>query len=190
MVQVLDGNHGEYIVIDCRFPYEYNGGHIKGAVNICQPDPMEKFFVNQQGHPESPISPQSPLAGLNERVRDMLLNDSKNICIIFHCEFSQHRAPKMYRYLRELDRKVHEDTYPQLYYPNIYVLEGGYRGFYEYLNSQTELCHDQRAKYCAPFGYIPMDTKDYQQELNINWKVMKDAWKQKKKRRGKSFLKR
>lgn len=28
----IDG--GSFIIIDCRFPYEYNGGHIIGAINL------------------------------------------------------------------------------------------------------------------------------------------------------------
>ena len=36
----------------------------------------------------------------------------------------------MYRTLRELDRKVHANFYPQLFFPEIYLLEGGYKEFY------------------------------------------------------------
>lgn len=179
MIDVLDGKFGDYIVVDCRFPYEYNGGHIKDAINVFEPDPLERFFVEQFDCPESPVSPQSPLFNVSERLRQILFKDSKNICIIFHCEFSQHRAPKMYRFLRELDRKVHEETYPELYYPNIYVLEGGYRGFFEHLAHRENV---DKAKYCVPDNYIPMDDKDYQQELQANWKLMKCGWSKRKRK--------
>ena len=36
------------------------------------------------------------------------------------------------RYLRSEDRSIHEHAYPQLYYPEIYLLEGGYKAFYEH----------------------------------------------------------
>ena len=51
--------------------------------------------------------------------------------LIFHCEFSSERGPKMYRFLREQDRELNKDSYPKLNYPEVYVLEGGYKAFYE-----------------------------------------------------------
>jgi len=29
------------LIIDCRFDYEYNGGHIEGAINLNTPEQME-----------------------------------------------------------------------------------------------------------------------------------------------------
>jgi hypothetical protein len=42
------------------------------------------------------------------------------------------------RYFRSEDRNIHERSYPQLHYPEIYLLEGGYKGFYEY--SKVRIC--------------------------------------------------
>lgn len=50
--------------------------------------------------------------------------------LIFHCEFSQQRGPRVLRTLRNLDRKLNMDRYPGLFYPYIYVLEGGYHKFH------------------------------------------------------------
>ena len=36
------------------------------------------------------------------------------------------------RYFRSEDRSIHERSYPELHYPEIYLLEGGYKTFYEY----------------------------------------------------------
>lgn len=30
--------HTHYIIIDCRFEYEYEGGHINGAINLNDPN--------------------------------------------------------------------------------------------------------------------------------------------------------
>lgn len=54
--------------------------------------------------------------------------------IIFHCEFSQKRGPKMYRYFKKKDREFHESTgrNGMLTYPHVYLLEGGYSRFVKF----------------------------------------------------------
>ena len=79
-----------YLIIDCRFDYEYNGGHIKNALNFSSPEHMESFFFTDA-----------------YRIAKLM----KTI-VIFHCEFSQHRGPKMYRSLRAIDRELHMQFYP------------------------------------------------------------------------------
>ena len=71
MVDVLDGRFGEHydqsLVIDCRFEYEYKGGHINGAINFNNKEELAtKLF-------------DSPSA--------------QRTLLIFHCEYSAHRAP-------------------------------------------------------------------------------------------------
>lgn len=68
----------EIHVIDCRFNYEYQGGHIKNALNVTDPAILEeKFFKNL-------ISSKTEFDERNEMS-----------IIVFHCEFSQKRGPKM-----------------------------------------------------------------------------------------------
>ena len=74
MVEVLDGKYGQRydrsVVIDCRFEYEYDGGHIEGAINVNDKDQLaDQLF-------EGPAKEKTLL--------------------IFHCEYSAHRAPIMY----------------------------------------------------------------------------------------------
>src|SRR5258706_7944012 len=45
--------------------------------------------------------------------------------LIFHCEYSAHRAPIMARFVRKQDRTVNVEHYPNLTYPEIYILDGG-----------------------------------------------------------------
>ena len=50
------------------------------------------------------------------------------------------------RYFRSEDRNIHEKSYPELYYPEIYLLEGGYKAFYEY----SKVRHDDFSKIHSP----------------------------------------
>ncbi|KAM9211268.1 M-phase inducer phosphatase 2-like [Leptosomus discolor] len=111
MVAVLTGQFSSLIescvIVDCRYPYEYEGGHIKGAVNLPLEQDVEEFLLKQ------PIVP---------------FDASKRVIVIFHCEFSSERGPRMCRFIREKDRACNE--YPHLHYPELYVLKGGYREFF------------------------------------------------------------
>lgn len=95
----------EHYIIDCRFPYEYDGGHINTALNLTENE-IKKMFIDM---------PQS----------------GKKVAIIFHCEFSSQRAPRCLRFLRELDRKLNIAEYPKLSYPDVYVIEGGFKHFFQ-----------------------------------------------------------
>ena len=73
MVDVLDGKYGQCyersLIVDCRFEYEYEGGHIDGAVNYNNKDEIAKRLF------------EDPSMG--------------NTLLIFHCEYSVHRAPEV-----------------------------------------------------------------------------------------------
>ncbi|NXR95229.1 MPIP2 phosphatase, partial [Hypocryptadius cinnamomeus] len=135
LAAVLSGHYSSFIgcsvVVDCRYPYEYEGGHVKGAVNLPLQRDVEEFLL------EGPITPQ---------------DTGKRVILIFHCEFSVERGPKMCKFLRERDRSCHE--YPQLHYPELYVLKGGYREFFF-----------QFPGHCEPRGYRPMEHPAFKEEL-------------------------
>ncbi|CAF2449214.1 unnamed protein product [Rotaria sp. Silwood2] len=119
-------------IIDCRYPYEYEGGHIQLAKNLY----TRSQIYNEYFH--------KPLE---------LRDTSKRNIFIFHCEFSSERAPSLLRFFRSEDRNIHERNYPQLHYPEIYLLEGGYKAFYEYSN-----------QFCIPNQYRTMSDVNYQEE--------------------------
>ncbi|XP_063301265.1 M-phase inducer phosphatase 3 isoform X2 [Pelobates fuscus] len=147
--------HGEFnslvekfFVIDCRYPYEYEGGHIKGALNLHLQEEVVGYFLKK------PLVPTM---------------EQKRIILIFHCEFSSERGPKMCRLLREEDRARNE--YPSLYYPELYILRGGYKDFYpEYL------------ELCDPQSYCPMRHQDYREEL-LKFRTKSKSWAGDRKRR-------
>jgi len=116
--------------VDCRFPYEYEGGHIAGAVNVNTWDALESYFLD------------TPRQG--------------KTVVIFHCEYSAHRAPRLFEptlskltnralHLRNRDRHLNMHQYPKLHYPEIYILQGGYSGFFAH--------HKER---CQPQNYVAM----------------------------------
>ncbi|CDQ97747.1 unnamed protein product, partial [Oncorhynchus mykiss] len=97
------------VVIDCRYPYEFEGGHIKGALNLYQEEQVEEYLLR------TPIAPLSP---------------DHRVLLVFHCEFSSERGPGMCRFVRRRDRAMNE--YPNLQYPELYVLKGGYQEFFHH----------------------------------------------------------
>ena len=121
MAELLQGGwkdqYDVLIVVDCRYPYEYEGGCIPNAININDPAKFHaKFF-------------DCPL---------------KRCVIVFHCELSKTRGPKLAAMFRDIDRDKNKDAWPHLDYPDVYVLDGGYRGFYSQF---PDLCHG---------GYVKM----------------------------------
>ncbi|XP_044515831.1 M-phase inducer phosphatase 3 [Gracilinanus agilis] len=131
----------KFYIIDCRYPYEYQGGHIQGALNLYGEEELCNFFLKK------PFVPS---------------DTQKRIIIVFHCEFSSERGPRMCRYLREEDRA--RNKYPALYYPELYILKGGYRDFFlEY------------AELCEPQSYCPMHHQDHKAEL-LRCRSQSKAW--------------
>ncbi|OLN97123.1 M-phase inducer phosphatase [Colletotrichum chlorophyti] len=129
MVDVLDGKFSDKfdqkMVIDCRFEYEYEGGHIDGAVNYNNKELLASQLF------------QHPMQG--------------RTLLIFHCEYSAHRAPMMARHVRSEDRTVNAEHYPRLTYPDVYILEGGYSGFFA----------EHRCR-CYPQSYVEMSDEAHQ----------------------------
>lgn len=74
LIDVLNGDYDhmydEKVIIDCRFEYEYDGGHIEGAVNYCDKEVLAERLFNAS-------------------------SSSSNTLLILHCEYSAHRAPLM-----------------------------------------------------------------------------------------------
>ena len=129
------------VFVDCRYPYEYDGGHIRVPpsladwIDVVHVPPHESqaaldlFFSGGGAHPLPP----------------MRLGQDR-VCIIFHCEFSERRGPDLWRKVRGEDRRraFEKDHYPALYYPEMYVLKSGYKKFFE---TYPDLCEPQ--------GYVP-----------------------------------
>lgn len=127
-LEVIDGNfndqYDQRMVIDCRFEYEFEGGHIDGAVNYND----KELLVSQLFETAIP---------------------GKTL-LIFHCEYSAHRAPIMARYVRKQDRTSNAEHYPRLTYPEVYILDGGYSAFF-----------NEHRERCSPQNYVEMHAKEH-----------------------------
>ncbi|GKZ53980.1 cell division cycle-protein [Aspergillus niger] len=128
LVELLDGKYNDrfdnIMVVDCRFEYEYEGGHISGAVNY-----NDKDFL----------------------AAELFSSPKPRTALVFHCEYSAHRAPIMAKYIRHKDRAYNVDHYPQLSYPDMYILEGGYSAFFA-----------EHRTLCYPQNYVEMSAKEHE----------------------------
>lgn len=84
MNDLLDGRYDSEIssfqVIDCRFDYEYDGGHIPGAININTTSGVEEFLLG---------------AGVQKPKPSVSGDSTQKMILVFHCEFSCKRAPTL-----------------------------------------------------------------------------------------------
>lgn len=146
LVQILDGQYSHYydrhVVIDCRFEYEYDGGHIDGAININSKDRLEELLTDEEGilgngHNNNNMMMRPGKRGGDSRKRTLL---------IFHCEYSAHRGPRMAMHLRNRDRRLNMTNYPHLNFPDVVILQGGYNHFFEQFHTR-----------CYPPQYVEMN---------------------------------
>ncbi len=144
-----------WIIIDARYDYEYSGGHITGAINVNSRLKLADFYKTSTDEaiaaaavaavtaavgeakiaadnesaaaassPNADGAPTPPTGGVSPR-----------IAVIFHCEFSQNRGPKSCAFFRQLDRQCNEALYPHLTFPELAVMDGGYKRFFEVRSS-------------------------------------------------------
>lgn len=125
LIDILNGKYTGYYsdvyIVDCRFEYEYVGGHIKNSLNLSTRRDIEYEFIHNRGSKCNTRSRKPPL-------------------VIFHCEFSLYRGPILASHLRNCDRMLNYENYPLLYYPDIMILKGGFKSFCE---KYPERCNGQ-----------------------------------------------
>ncbi|BFU24821.1 rodhanase-like domain containing protein [Entamoeba histolytica] len=100
-------------IIDCRYPYEYNAGHIKGALNLWNEDLLLNHFPIEKDLPQSPS------------------------ILLFYCEFSGTRAPALARHFRRTDQ---HSCNPYLIYKEVYLIDKGLCEVFEHYN---EICEGE-----------------------------------------------
>ncbi|KAJ0398811.1 hypothetical protein ATCC90586_004733 [Pythium insidiosum] len=150
VAELLNGAYADrldsFVLIDCRFGYEHEGGHLKGARSMNDPAQVEDAFL---------LRP---------------LPNAHRIALVFYCEFSANRAPKMLRHLRNLDRWIHAERYPELFYPELYLIDGGYKNCFETLKGEM----------CDPAEYLPMNHPSYADQCKRDFAALRSQWRQHK----------
>lgn len=80
LVSLMEGKYHADVqgfeIIDCRYPYEFAGGHITGAVNLHTKRQIYDRFLGSK----EPCS---------------TIKEGKRHVVVFHCEFSSQRGPDM-----------------------------------------------------------------------------------------------
>ena len=146
-------------VIDCRFQYEYDGGHIRGAEWLADHTDLDGLLASSM-QPSSASSASLAAAAADSHLP--LLE-----CVILHCEFSRHRAPAVYRAVRRRDRELNGiESFPSLHLPELYVMQAGYAAF-----------HPAHPQLCEPHSgaYVSMLDRRYQTDLKRDWKLRKHS---------------
>merc|ERR1712059_208744 len=93
LADLIMGHHSDvvesYRIVDVRYKFEYEGGHIVGAENWQHGE--DDLFLAE-------FVPTKPLTTVPTHNVD---NQTKRKILIFHCEFSSQRGPDFYMKLRE-----------------------------------------------------------------------------------------
>ncbi|KAA1085150.1 cell division cycle- protein [Puccinia graminis f. sp. tritici] len=159
MDKFLEGAYDDRIskkmIIDCRFGYEFDAGHIREAINLHDKEDAETMLLQgalfNGGNRDVPIPSESGKPDPN--------GETKKVVLVFHCEYSAMRAPTVAKHLREQDRHKNMTHYPALHYPEIYILEGGFAKY-----------HSHSPQHCNG-SYVRMDDPthraDRQADLNL-----------------------
>lgn len=113
------------LIVDCRNPYEYRGGHIYGAINVKNFRDVEETFFTPEALDK--------------------YGNGKYV-LVFHCQFSSIRGPECKATLKSIDRELTLKKGPNAssFYPDVFLLQGGYDEFFKIFNGA----------YCTPPNYV------------------------------------
>ena len=125
-------------VIDCRSIEEYSAGHINNAYNV----PVSHSKCDRSRCNDS-------VEEALESIFFPVVPDALTTAIVFYCEYSSHRGPTGAAKLKKLDSdklKNQKSNFnsPMRHYPQVYVLEGGYKDYFQKFPDD-----------CCPKGYLP-----------------------------------
>ena len=92
MDELLSGKYAgkmkRYHVLDCRFDYEYAGGHIDGAIHVKSNEALDELLLIDGAGLHADGSPLPTPSRSGEL-------EGEQVVLVFHCEFSAKRAPTL-----------------------------------------------------------------------------------------------
>ncbi|QIW98906.1 hypothetical protein AMS68_004424 [Peltaster fructicola] len=145
MVDILEQKHAHQysnvLVIDCRFEYEY-----KGATSRTPSTSTTSSFSRTSFCPPSSAG------------------HSCGVPLRILCAPSTLTA----KFIRNHDRKVNATNYPNLTYPEMYILDGGYSRFFAECRSK-----------CQPPAYVEMNDERHEQACERGMAMVKQNHRQK-----------
>ncbi|OHS93999.1 Rhodanese-like domain containing protein [Tritrichomonas foetus] len=109
----LSNDYLKILPLDCRYDYEYKAGHISGAKNITDMESLLSIFSRYK--------------------------NSKNVCVVFYCEFSTVRGPKFMTRFIEFDSLLNSPNETR-FFQNVFLLKGGFSNFYELKKNNQAVC--------------------------------------------------
>ena len=128
--QLLIEDANRVVLIDCRYFYEYQNGHIVQSAHVMFPEDCQRGFLLARDKLRLNCTNNN-----NNNNRDS--ERKENLVFVFYDDGEanampmHHRAMQLFRHIRNLDRLDNMHTYPNLYFPNMYVLKGGFKAFIE-----------------------------------------------------------
>lgn len=189
LIDLLHQTPEQILPIDARFDYEYEGATIGGygsdnngitaAINIDEYWNFKKIFNTLWVETDGIITARYPGKKL----------------IVF-CEFSSMRGPGLYRNITLLDHLIafSKNTHPSntvdISYPEIYILQGGFRGFFEHTKTNLLQLNQERKMFIAvstqdfesssplPSGF-DLYVSEFFQSSEPNWKRKKEYMEKK-----------
>ena len=97
LAQLICGKYSDIIdthtIIDGRFPYEDDGGHIQGAINIYDRQSLLKHFFDRQDQIMAGDSKSAASKASSSVQSPSEFAVTKRHILVFHCEFSSQRGP-------------------------------------------------------------------------------------------------
>lgn len=79
-------------IVDCRYPYEFEGGHIRGAKNLYTPD---QILAELNCEMTEAKKEEGAIEQNEEEEKQLQKQTVKRHILVFHCEFSSERGPKL-----------------------------------------------------------------------------------------------
>jgi hypothetical protein len=147
LIDVLSSDPKSCVLIDARFGYEYEGSTIgRSQSSSSSLGEESNISINIDRYWDPLLVFNTLWESSNTRMKPRYPGKK----LIIFCEFSSLRGPGLYRNITLLDHAVklsqlRASSEVQISYPEIYLLQGGYRAFFDYTISNMERLENEES---------------------------------------------